>query len=283
MNETAAEASRIVQITLCTAQEAVAARIKECSHPDFVRTRVTRLHSISDFAKSAATSPDVLIVDVSDDCDVESLFAANARKLLSTSEIVVLCDAQDSSKWQEYVLRQEIADCFIICPMHDPGYLKVQIWRAIRSCLNKGEAHEANVDTTPVDASTVSESQFAGLRALVLEDDAPSVEAITDMLIGFGFAVKHASSVVEAIRKFGDRRFDVFLVDLMMPGVSGADVIRAVRDNLKDAEAPIIVTSAFSDDDLVRNCIDEGASEYIIKPITRARLLPRLRAVLANY
>lgn len=281
MSKTKIKDNRVIRIILFTAEETVAARIKEYSHPDFVRTQVTQLNSISDFADSTTASPDLLIVDVTEDCNVESLFTANARRLLTDTEIVVLCASEDSVKWQEYVLRQEIADCFIIRPLHDPAYLKVQIWRAIRTCLKKDllNGNDESVTTGP---NTDSELQFAGLQALVLEDDAPSAEAISDMLTGFGFNVRHATSVVEGVRKYRDSHFDIFLVDLMMPGISGSDVVLAVRDKLKDAAAPIIVTSAFSDDELVKECIAKGASDYIIKPITRSRILPRLLNALAN-
>ena len=284
MNKINIETNRVIQIALCTAEEALASRIKEYSQPEFVRTRVTQFNSL---LKSALTSPDILIVDVSDDSDVESFFASKARMMLASTEIIVLCTTEDSVKWKKYVLSEEIADYFSIRSLNDLSYLKIQIWRAIRDCMKKYESIEGNEDLSDGCAETVSASMSAvleppynGLQALVLEDDAPSAEAITDMLTGFGFDVKTASSVVQGVRKYRDRKFDLFLVDLMMPGISGSDVVRAVRTKLKNTGAPIIVTSAFSDDDLVKECIAEGASEYIIKPITRALILPRLHAIV---
>jgi hypothetical protein len=87
--------------------------VKDSSNPDFAETQIAQLDTIAFFAESATKSPDVFIVGISNDHDVESLFAANARKLLAQSEIIVLCDFEDADKWQQYVLRQEISDCFI--------------------------------------------------------------------------------------------------------------------------------------------------------------------------
>ena len=209
-------------------------------------------------------------------------FAANARKLLAQSEIIVLCDFEDADKWQQYVLRQEISDCFIIRPVHNPGYLKVQIWRAIRSQMPLGNDDDKKAETVIAHESQKQNLQFSGLRVLVLEEDDPSAEFITDMLIGFGFSVVRAPSVIDAVQKYEGRKFDLFLVDLMMPGISCSDVIRAVNDTLNDTAAPIIVMSAFSEDELVQDCIAEGASDYVIKPITRSRLYPRLVSALEN-
>jgi CheY-like chemotaxis protein len=278
----------IVQVALCSAEDAVVSRIEEYSNPDFARTRVTRLTSISDLSDPNIKPPEVIIVDVTDDCDTDSLFGTSARKLLANSLIIVLCSSEESEKWQRLVLHQEIDDCFIIRPLHDPGYLHVQIWRAIRSSLEKRlddghavkDSDEPNSDELTSNYADLDASEFAGKHVLVLEDDDPSAEALTDMLTGFGFVPKRASSVVDACRKFSEIRFDIFLVDLMMPGISGSKVLHVVREHFEDAKAPIIVISAHSDDDLVRQCIEEGASDYIVKPLTRSRLLPSLRSAL---
>ena len=131
------------------------------------------MDTIAVFAESATKSPDVFIVGISNDHDVESLFAANARKLLTQSEIIVLCDFEDADKWQQYVLRQEISDCFIIRPVHDPGYLKVQIWRAIRSQMPLGNDDDKKAETVIAHEIQKQNLQFSGLRVLVLEEDDP--------------------------------------------------------------------------------------------------------------
>lgn len=287
MMESSPEKTTVIQVAFCSSEEPVTQKIREFCHTDFTRTRITKLDSISQLAEKTTSPPDLLIVDVIDDCDADSLFSATARDSLSAAEVIVLCSAEDVTKWQNMVLREELRDYFIIRPLNDPGYLKVQIWRAIHACVVKHRAGEVQSDASETDAvlpdvSAQRESTpgAPGKRALILEDDDPSAEVLTDILIGAGFEVKRASSVIQAYQRFSDQRFDIFFVDLMMPGIHGAAVVRAVREKLQDAEAPIIVTSAFSDNELVEECLKEGASDYVIKPITRARLLPRIRLAL---
>ena len=284
MTESSPEKTAIVQVAFCCGEESISERIRAYCRADFARTRVTKLESISQLIDESTPSPDLLIVDIIEDCDADSLFSATARDSLSFAEVIVLCSAEDAAKWQNMVLHEEVRDYFVIRPLNDPGYLKVQIQRAIHACAAKRLAGGSRTDASDtgdvlpdVSARRDSTPGVPRKRALILEDDDPSAEVLTDILIGAGFEVKRASSVIEAYRRFSDRRFDIFFVDLMMPGIHGAAVVRAVREKLQDAEAPIIVTSAFSDTELVEECLKEGASDYVIKPITRARLLPRIR------
>lgn len=287
MTESPPEKMAILQVVFCSSEKSIVQRVIRYCHVDFARMHVTKLDSISQLMDESTPSPDLLIIDIMDDGGADSLFSAAARDSLSIAEVIVLCSAEDASKWQDMVLREEIRDYFIIRPLNDPGYLKVQIWRAIRACIAKQRAQAGQSDTPETENAlpevpTQSDStrDSSGKHALVLEDDDASAEVLTDILSEDGFTVRRAKSIIDAYRRFSDQRFDIFFADLMMPGIHGAAVVRAIRDKLKDAEAPIIVVSAFSDSELVEECMKEGASDYVIKPITRARLLPRIRLVL---
>lgn len=84
MIEENAESSRIVQITLCTSEDVVATLVKDSSNPDFAETQIAQLDTIAVFAESATKFPDVFIVDISNDHDVESLFCCKRPKTIGS-------------------------------------------------------------------------------------------------------------------------------------------------------------------------------------------------------
>ena len=124
---------------------------------------------------------------------------------------------------------------------------------------------------------------FGGMHALVIEDDPPSAALITDLLIAEGFEVDSVQSIEEACLNYYEDFFDIIFVDLRLPGVSEAEGMKFLKQNMKSAHSPIIVTTAYSEKELVLDCINEGISDYLIKPITRGKLMPRVASVLGVY
>lgn len=254
-----------------------------------LNTRVTRIDSIDELFLDEHSPPHILIVDVTDERNERTLLESEVGKALPGCEVIVLCFEQDAERWQQRVLQGEIGDYFVGWPLYDRHHLKVQIWRAIersfsvrRGCLE--ETSESNSEPESGKAEKARQeprpSKFSGKCILVLEDQRDSAEVVHEILIAEGFEVKHAGSVKDAYIKFADESFDVVLADLMMPGVSGPAVIRRIRAKLKWSEAPILVTTAHSNRALVRECMREGAKDYLIKPITRKMLMPRIASVL---
>jgi len=124
---------------------------------------------------------------------------------------------------------------------------------------------------------------FGGMHTLVIEDDPPSAELMKDLLIAEGFEVDSVQSIEKACLNYYENLFDIIFVDLRLPGVSEAEGIRFLKQNIKSAHSPIIVTTAYSEKELVLDCINEGISDYLIKPITRGTLMPRVASVLGVY
>jgi CheY-like chemotaxis protein len=104
-----------------------------------------------------------------------------------------------------------------------------------------------------------------------------------DLLIAGGFEVDSAQGIEEACLNFYEDLFDIIFVDLRLPGVSEAEGIRFLKQNIKSAHSPIIVTTAYSEKELVLDCINEGISDYLIKPITRGKLMPRVASILGIH
>ncbi len=103
------------------------------------------------------------------------------------------------------------------------------------------------------------------------------VGVIGAILGGAGHRIIAAYDGREAIRRFEDEHPDLVLLDLAMPGVDGADVVRRIR---AAGDTPIIVVSGESDLGVTVELLDAGADDYVRKPFRAAELLARARTVV---
>lgn len=115
------------------------------------------------------------------------------------------------------------------------------------------------------------------LRVLLVEDEESFIDALTIGLDREGFDVTVCADGQAAIDTFAPDRFDIVLLDLMLPRVSGLDVCRAIR-NLSDV--PIIVVSAKGEEVDTVLMLEIGADDYVTKPYRLRELVARMRAVL---
>jgi DNA-binding response OmpR family regulator len=113
---------------------------------------------------------------------------------------------------------------------------------------------------------------------LVVEDDAPILSGLIDLLEGEGFKVWSARDGRQALGVYRERRPDLILLDIMIPEISGYDVCREIRRS--DGTTPIIMLTAKGEviDKVVG--LEIGADDYIVKPFSVKELLARVRAAL---
>lgn len=113
---------------------------------------------------------------------------------------------------------------------------------------------------------------------LVVEDE-PAIRAgLVDVLVYHGYEVTSAEDGLNGLDHALNGRFDLMLLDIMLPGMNGFDVCNAVRD--ADKELPIIMlTAKVSDEDIVRG-LRLGADDYVAKPFSVEQLVLRIGAVL---
>ena len=114
-------------------------------------------------------------------------------------------------------------------------------------------------------------------RILVVDDDPSLAEMLTIALTNEGFeplVVADGSQALQATREF---RPDLILLDLMLPGMNGIDVCRAVR---AESGVPIVMLTAKSDTVDVVLGLESGADDYMVKPFKPKELVARIRARL---
>lgn len=118
-----------------------------------------------------------------------------------------------------------------------------------------------------------------GLTQKILAvDDNPQIQKlVTVNLQARGYTVRVASTGEEALELFKVGDFDLVLLDLILPGISGLDVCLLIR---QQSDVPIVVLSAREDEDLKVRALDAGADDYVTKPFSQKELLARLRAVM---
>ena len=114
-------------------------------------------------------------------------------------------------------------------------------------------------------------------RVLVVEDEESFSDALSFMLRKEGFEVGIASTGPEAVAMFDQHGADLVLLDLMLPGMSGTEVCRSLRQR---SSVPIImVTAKDGEVDKVVG-LELGADDYVTKPFSSRELVARIRAVL---
>jgi DNA-binding response OmpR family regulator len=115
-------------------------------------------------------------------------------------------------------------------------------------------------------------------RLLLVEDEPGLVMTLTDRLVAEGFEVECASDATRALAVATSRAFDIILLDVMLPGGSGFDVCKAVRE--RGVTAPIIMLTARGQvADRVAG-LKLGADDYLVKPFEMVELLARIEALL---
>jgi len=115
------------------------------------------------------------------------------------------------------------------------------------------------------------------VRVLVVEDEESFIDALSIGLDREGFDVEIARDGQQAIATFAKQGFDVVLLDLMLPKISGLDVCRTIR---LSSDVPIIIVSAKGEEVDMVLMLEIGADDYVTKPYRLRELVARIRAVL---
>ena len=114
-------------------------------------------------------------------------------------------------------------------------------------------------------------------RILVIDDEPQITRVLRAALSAQGYDVRTANDPEEGLRVFKDWPPDLVITDLMMPGISGVDVCRAIR---AQAATPVLVLSVREHERSKVEALDAGADDYVTKPFGIQELLARVRAHL---
>jgi DNA-binding response OmpR family regulator len=102
------------------------------------------------------------------------------------------------------------------------------------------------------------------------------------MINKLGYRAITASSGQEALKKIGAEKIDLVLLDIIMPGMSGLQVLSEIRKTHGPGQLPVIMVTAEDDNATMLNAITEGANDYVTKPYDMIFLRKRIEACLAT-
>ena len=117
-------------------------------------------------------------------------------------------------------------------------------------------------------------------RILVVDDADFNREVMTRILERDGYRVETAVDGADALQKLNSNPYDLVLLDVMMPGVDGVQVIEAMHADVGLRHLPVIMLSALNEQETVLKCIQLGAQDYLPKPINQQLLKARMSACL---
>ena len=114
---------------------------------------------------------------------------------------------------------------------------------------------------------------YAKYNVLAVDDNPLNLVLVQKMLSRFNFKLRTAKSGQEALDAVAEQKPDLILLDLMMPGIDGFEVIRRLRENPSTADIQIVILSALNSNEDVVKGFKAGANDFIMKPIIMEKLL----------
>ena len=121
-----------------------------------------------------------------------------------------------------------------------------------------------------------------GARVLLVDDEPDQVEMYQYALETAGFDVVGAYNGVAALTCARELRFDVIVLDVRLPDITGWDVCRELKRDPQTADIPIVILTAAASSTLPREALESGCAAYLLKPCYPDELTRTLRSVLGG-
>ncbi|MGH9412282.1 MAG: HD-GYP domain-containing protein [Terriglobales bacterium] len=129
-------------------------------------------------------------------------------------------------------------------------------------------------------ASAVPNSQLREFHVLVVDDDASNRMLTQEMLADRHYVVSSAANVGEARQRIAEQLPDIILLDVIMPGVSGIELCRELKNNAATRLIPVILVTGLADRDAKLEGIEAGADDFLNKPVDPQELFARVKSLL---
>lgn len=126
----------------------------------------------------------------------------------------------------------------------------------------------------------LNETQITRRPHILIVDDDADVLGLLKLMVQTQYDVTCVRGGAEALEQLASRSFDLVLLDIMMPEISGMDVLRSIRANKQTADLPVILVTALAKNDDIVAGLQAGANDYITKPfdldVARARIASQI-------
>ncbi|WP_223427016.1 response regulator [Tateyamaria pelophila] len=153
--------------------------------------------------------------------------------------------------------------------------------RLLEKNTNKKTAPKKEGKRSPQQDISIINSQIGqGGELLLVDDDPSNRELLRRRVKRMGYSARTVSSGEEALAILETDRFDLVLLDYMMPGLSGLETLQRMKASSRLRTIPVIMLSASDDIEMMVDCILQGAEDYIFKPFNPILLQARISACL---
>ncbi len=120
-------------------------------------------------------------------------------------------------------------------------------------------------------------------RRILVVDDEPHIRRVLSAVLGSrGYEVMMASDGTEGLDEFETEEIDLVILDLMMPGASGLEILSKIRTNQHRADTPVIILTAKGQDTDRDAALAGGANDFLTKPFSPKKLLARIDEILGS-
>ncbi|MFI5453539.1 response regulator transcription factor [Pedobacter sp. UC225_61] len=119
-------------------------------------------------------------------------------------------------------------------------------------------------------------------KILIVEDEVLLLSFLQQRIEKENFQVDIACDGDEAAKLIAKNKYDTIMVDLMLPFVSGFELIVNIRDDKRNAETPILVLSSLSDEHTIVETLSIGANDFLKKPVALNVLLTKLKVFVGE-
>jgi DNA-binding response OmpR family regulator len=125
-------------------------------------------------------------------------------------------------------------------------------------------------------------AESTGGRILVVDDEPHIRRILTALLSTEGFDVKLARDGTRALAAFEAQPFDLVILDLIMPGATGLEVLAKIRSDPDRGSTPVIILTAKGQDTDRQAALAGGADDFLTKPFSPKKLVARIREILGD-
>lgn len=120
-------------------------------------------------------------------------------------------------------------------------------------------------------------------RRILVVDDEPHIRRVLEAILGsHGFEVVTASDGSQGLDELGTEEVDLVILDLVMPGVDGLEILSMIRSDPRRANTPVIILTAKGQDTDRDAALAGGANDFLTKPFSPKKLIARIEEILGG-
>lgn len=243
----------------------------------------------------------------------DALRQASLESPLKPYRVLALCSKSSVKSAYRLYGDQSIHDYIVYWPLnYDPCRLLLSLHQAVDYLKSNNNAKQLSREVTVLTEQVAKKQRWAqqvknmpgyaefiamnlplaepvvaGARrklkqVLVIDDDQFQHSVLRKLLLDEHFEIRFTDNGNHGLELMRRYKFNLILLDLMMPGMTGLEVMKSLRYHPEEVTAPIIVISGEHEKEVVVECLGLGAAGYIVKPYTQKVLLDKINKVLSH-